>query len=99
MNNLKISHKLNLGFALVILVFLITAATAAWQVEKVSRATSVMERSSELLKIASAWQGDVRQNSARSLAVGFSDGNACWISSKKPWHPPRARPTRSKKPS
>ncbi|WP_287919839.1 methyl-accepting chemotaxis protein [Comamonas sp.] len=76
MNNLKISHKLNLGFALVILVFLITAATAAWQVEKVSQATSVMERSSELLKIASAWQGDVRQNSARSLAVGFSDGNA-----------------------
>ena len=76
MNNLKISHKLNLGFALVILIFLITAATAAWRVEKVADATALMERSSALLKIASAWQGDVRQNSARSLAVGFSDGNA-----------------------
>jgi methyl-accepting chemotaxis protein len=35
-----------------------------------------MERSAELLKIASAWQGDVRQNSARSLAVAYSDGTA-----------------------
>lgn len=76
MNNLKISHKLNLGFALVILIFLITAATAAWQVEKVSDATTAMQRSSALLKIASAWQGDVRQNSARSLAVGFAESNA-----------------------
>jgi len=42
----------------------------------VAQATARMERSAELLKIASAWQGDVRQNSARSLAVAYADGNA-----------------------
>lgn len=76
MNSLKISHKLNLGFVLVIVIFMILLVTVAMGVEKVSRATTLMERSSALLKIASAWQGDVRQNAARSLAVGFSESDA-----------------------
>ncbi len=76
MNHLKISSKLNLGFALIIFIFLIMSGITAWRIEKVSEATNRMERAAELLKIASAWQGDVRQNSARSLAVVYSEGNA-----------------------
>lgn len=68
MKNTKISHKLNIGFALIILIFFVTAGITTWRMEKVTQATARMERSAELLKIASAWQGDVRQNSARPLA-------------------------------
>ena len=75
MNNLKISHKLNLTFALIIAIFLFTAAFTAWRVDKVSQATELMEAASERLKIGSAWQGDVRQNSARSLAVAYAEGD------------------------
>lgn len=76
MTRLKISHKLNLAFALIISIFLLTAGATAWRIEKVSEATLRMEESSERLKIGSAWQGDVRQNSARSLAVAYAEGNA-----------------------
>nr|WP_052370001.1 methyl-accepting chemotaxis protein [Comamonas aquatica] len=57
-------------------MFFVTAGITTWRMEKVAQATARMERSAELLKIASAWQGDVRQNSARSLAVAYDDGNA-----------------------
>jgi methyl-accepting chemotaxis protein len=73
MSNLKISTKLNLGFALVIATFLLLSGITVWRVEMASEATKRMERSAELLQLAGNWQGDVRQNSARSLAVGYSD--------------------------
>ncbi|WP_296448676.1 methyl-accepting chemotaxis protein, partial [Rhodoferax sp. UBA5149] len=76
MNNLKISTRLNLGFAMIIAVFLLLAGVTAWRVEMASEATTRMERSAELLQLAGNWQGDVRQNSARSLAVGYSEGGA-----------------------
>lgn len=76
MNHLKISQKLNLAFALIISIFLLTAGATAWRIEKVAEATQRMEESSERLKIGSAWQGDVRQNSARSLAVAYAEGTA-----------------------
>ena len=76
MNNLKISTRLTLGFAVIIAVFLLLAGVTAWRVNMASQATSRMERSADLLQLAGNWQGDVRQNSARSLAVGYSDGGA-----------------------
>jgi methyl-accepting chemotaxis protein len=76
MNNLKISTRLYLGFAVIIAVFLLLAGVTAWRVEMASEATTRMERSAELLQLAGNWQGDVRQNSARSLAVGYSEGGA-----------------------
>ncbi|WP_455556065.1 methyl-accepting chemotaxis protein [Comamonas sp.] len=75
MNHLKISHKLNLGFALIVAVFLLMAGITAWRIDQVAQATHRMEAAAERLKIGSAWQGDVRQNSARSLAVGYAEGN------------------------
>ena len=76
MQNLKISTRLQLGFAAVIALFLLLAGVTAWRVEQVSRASERMALSSELLQLAGQWQGDVRQNSARSLAVGYSEGGA-----------------------
>ncbi|MDO8458318.1 MAG: methyl-accepting chemotaxis protein, partial [Burkholderiaceae bacterium] len=75
MSNLKISTRLTLGFSVIIAVFLLLAGVTAWRVEMVSEATTRMERSAELLQLAGSWQGDVRQNSARSLAVGYSEGS------------------------
>jgi len=74
MNNLKISTRLTLGFAVIIALFLLLAGVTAWRVDMASEATSRMTRSAELLQLAGNWQGDVRQNSARSLAVGYSEG-------------------------
>ena len=75
MQHLKISHKLNLGFALIVAIFLVMSGFTAWRIDKVSDATQRMEAASERLAIGSAWQGDVRQNSARSLAVAYASGN------------------------
>ncbi len=76
MNNLKISTRLTLGFAVIIAVFLLLAGVTTWRVNMASEATTRMERSADLLQLAGSWQGDVRQNSARSLAVGYSEGGA-----------------------
>jgi len=73
-NNLRISTRLNLGFALVITLFLLLAGLTAWRIEMTAHATTEMERSAELLELAGRWQGHVRQNSARTLAVAYSEG-------------------------
>jgi methyl-accepting chemotaxis protein len=76
MNNMKILPRLMLGFGSVIAYFLLLAGGTAWRLEMVSEATARMELSAELVQLAGHWQGDVRQNSARSLAVGYSEGGA-----------------------
>ena len=74
MDNLNISTRLKLGFAAVIAVFLMLCAVTVWRVEVAIAAKARMGLSAELLRLAGDWQGDVRQNSARSLAVAFADG-------------------------
>lgn len=74
MKNLNISTRLSLGFAIVVLAFLILAGVTAWKVSNVSELSKRMALQAELLALAGQWQGDVRQNSARSLAVGYSEG-------------------------
>ena len=71
---MKISTSLNLGFAAVIAVVALLAALTASKIQDVSAASRRMEKQTELLSMAGQWQGDVRQNSARSLAVAFADG-------------------------
>ena len=75
MNHLKISTRLMLGFAAIMAVFLLLSVITVWRVEMAAAAKARMTRSAELLQLAGSWQGDVRQNSARSLAVAFADGN------------------------
>jgi methyl-accepting chemotaxis protein len=77
MNNLKISTRLYLGFAVIIAVFLLLATVTTWRIEKVSQVTARMALGTELLELAEKWQGDVRQNSARSLA-GVHGRDLAW---------------------
>ncbi|HYR25238.1 MAG TPA: HAMP domain-containing protein, partial [Aquabacterium sp.] len=76
MRHLKIATRLNLGFAAIIAIFLVLVLIGASEIRKVSQAKERMALGSELLDLAEKWQADVRQNSARSLAVGYSDGTA-----------------------
>jgi methyl-accepting chemotaxis protein len=74
MNNLKVATKLNVGFATVIAVFLLLAGFTVWRTGGVLDATEDMQLSLELTKLAERWQADVRLNSARSMAVAYSEG-------------------------
>ncbi|MES2878738.1 MAG: methyl-accepting chemotaxis protein [Pseudomonadota bacterium] len=76
MKTLKISTRLSLGFFAITVAFLVLAAITAWRIELVSEATTRMESETQLLQLAGKWQADVRQNSARSLAVANADGGA-----------------------
>ena len=48
----------------------------AWRIQQVSLASAQIETGTELLGLAEKWHADVRQNSARSLAVAYSPGPA-----------------------
>ncbi len=74
MKNLKISTRLNLGFSVIVVIFFILAGVSVWRMQRVIEATARMEHSAVLQELAGRWQGDVRQNSARSLAVAYADG-------------------------
>jgi methyl-accepting chemotaxis protein len=71
---LLLRTRLNLGFAAVVALFMVVIAATVWQVETVRATTSAMKREAELLGLASQWRADVRQNSARSLAVAHTAG-------------------------
>ena len=76
MNSLKISTRISLGYLVITLAFLVLAGITALQIESVSQSASRMEKESELLHLAEVWQANVKQNSARSLAVAYADGSA-----------------------
>ena len=76
MNHLKISTRLTLGFTAITLAFLVLSAFTAWRLQQVSLATERMEAQTQLLDLAERWQANVRQNSARSVAIAYSPGKA-----------------------
>jgi methyl-accepting chemotaxis protein len=75
MNSLKISTRISLGYLVITLAFLILAGITALQIESVSKSATRMEKESELLHLAEVWQANVKQNSARALAVAYADGS------------------------
>jgi methyl-accepting chemotaxis protein len=75
-DQLKISTRISLGFALITLAFIALALISALRIEQVSKASERMEAETELLSLANRWQADVRQNSARSLAVAYAEGTS-----------------------
>ncbi|MBT3065730.1 methyl-accepting chemotaxis protein [Rhodoferax sp. U11-2br] len=75
-SNLKISTRLSLGFAAITLAFLALSVFTAWRMQEVSLATGRMEAQTQLLDLAERWQANVRQNSARSVAIAYSPGPA-----------------------
>jgi methyl-accepting chemotaxis protein len=76
MNSLKISTRISLGYLVITLAFLILAGITALQIESVSKSATRMEKESELLHLAEVWQANVKQNSARALAVAYADGSS-----------------------
>jgi methyl-accepting chemotaxis protein len=72
--NISLQTRLYLGYAAVVAIFMAVIGTVAWKVEAVSSTTSAMKRESGLSVLASQWLADVRQNSARSLAVAHTPG-------------------------
>ena len=71
---LTLRARLFLGFGLVVVLFLGVIAATASKVESVRDLTAAMKREAQLATLAGQWLGDVRQNSARSLAVAHAPG-------------------------
>jgi len=84
MKSLKISTRLGLVFFVVTLAFSLLAAFAAMQMQSVASSVDKMQEETELLHLAERWQANVRQNSARSVAIAYSDGNAMLELFKQP---------------
>ncbi|UCV00452.1 methyl-accepting chemotaxis protein [Acidovorax radicis] len=72
---MKISVQLKAGFAVVLALFIALAVVMAWQVEQVAAASRGMERSTELLRLAAQWKGNLKENSARYIAIAYTDGD------------------------
>ena len=72
---MKISVQLKAGFAVVLALFIALAGVMAWQVEQVAAASRSMERSTELLRLAAQWKGNLKENSARYMAIAYTDGD------------------------
>jgi methyl-accepting chemotaxis protein len=66
--------RLFIGYGAVVAIFMVVIAATVWKVEVVRNLTTAMKREAELSTLASQWLGDVRQNSARSLAVAHAPG-------------------------
>lgn len=73
MRALSISTQLKLGFLLIISAFVILSVVSALKIEAVSDATRKMETQTSLLILAGRWQANVKQNSARALAIAYSE--------------------------
>jgi methyl-accepting chemotaxis protein len=74
MTSISLRTRLYLGYALVVLLFMAVIGITAWKVERVRDTTAAMQREAESQALASQWLADVRQNSARSLAVAHTPG-------------------------
>ena len=76
MNGLKISTRISLGYLVITLAFLILAGVTALRIQSVSASADRMEHEARLMHLADVWQANVRQNSARALAVAYADGSS-----------------------
>ncbi len=74
LKSMGIGKRLALGYAAVVALFLAMVAITVWKVERVGEVTQTMEQQASQLSLAEKWLADVRQNSARSLAVARSSG-------------------------
>jgi hypothetical protein len=71
--------RLYAGFSLVVAIFLCVIGITVWQVEQVKTDTRDMKNEALMLDLANQWLADVRQNSARSLAVARSPGKDMFL--------------------
>jgi len=71
--------RLYAGFTLVVAIFLCVIGITFWQIEQVKADTQAMKNEAQMLDLANQWLADVRQNSARSLAVARSPGKDMFL--------------------
>jgi methyl-accepting chemotaxis protein len=74
LRNTRIGIRLLLGYGAVILLLLAMAGVTVWKAEGIRATSELMEIEAGQLSLAERWHADVRQNSARSLAVARSPG-------------------------
>jgi methyl-accepting chemotaxis protein len=74
MSQFSLRARLYLGYSLVVLLFMAVIGITVWKVELVRDSTAAMKREAQLQGLAGQWLADVRQNSARSLAVAHTPG-------------------------
>ncbi len=71
-----IGARLGAGFAIVLLMFTAVLAVTVVKVQSVQSLFAERTVASHNLELAGVWLADIRQNSARSLAVAMSPGSA-----------------------
>jgi methyl-accepting chemotaxis protein len=74
LRNTRIGIRLLLGYGAVILLLLAMAGVTVWKAQGIEASSEAMVIEAEQLSLAERWHADVRQNSARSLAVARSPG-------------------------
>ncbi len=72
----SVGARLGVGFAIVLLMFTAVLAVTVVKVQSVQSLSAERTQASKKLELAGVWLADVRQNSARSLAVAMSPGSA-----------------------
>lgn len=72
-NNVKISTRLGLLFITLILLFAGLSGFTAYQIRKISRAVDEMRQETIILHLAETWQANIKQNSARTVAIAYSE--------------------------
>jgi methyl-accepting chemotaxis protein len=76
MNKFKISTRLGFVFFLVIAAFSSLAWFAAFQMYSISESVDSMRKKTEILNLAEQWEANIKQNSARALAIAYADNGA-----------------------
>jgi methyl-accepting chemotaxis protein len=71
----SVGRRLGAGFAVILLMFTAVLAVTVVKVQSVQSLSVERTLASQKLELAGVWLADVRQNSARSLAVAMSPGS------------------------
>ena len=76
MNHVKISIRLLVTFALILVILLCLAGFTAYKLNNVLSSVEKMKDETEILHLAETWQGNIKQNSARTVAIAYSSNGA-----------------------
>jgi methyl-accepting chemotaxis protein len=75
-NNFKISTRLGMLFLTLVVMFASLAGFTAYQVSEIAHAVDEMRIETEILHLAETWQANIKQNSARTVAIAYADNGA-----------------------
>lgn len=73
--HMSIAKRLTLAFGTVLFFFFSFAAVTAYEISEISKASARLLKTNSLTQKLGALEKEIRQNSVRSIAIGFSDGS------------------------